>query len=166
MYTLSGMHEGPASYSMGMGMGGSMSIGMGRGGRGYRRMRSSAPDLPSLLLDSRIIFLGMPVRYQLYLISLLVYYLKGLDQQMVTFYLLLYWQIVPAVTELIAAQFLWLDYDDRTKPIYLYINSTGTMVSSCLNIEHRNHVIFHLFPMYVLFALLYDYTFCSVTGRK
>ncbi|KAK3134689.1 hypothetical protein QOZ80_5BG0409480 [Eleusine coracana subsp. coracana] len=98
MYTLSGTHEGPASYSMGMGMGmgmGSMSLGMGRGGRGYRRMRSSAPDLPSLLLDSRIIFLGMP--------------------------------IVPAVTELIAAQFLWLDYDDRTKPIYLYINSTGTM---------------------------------------
>ncbi|GJN15383.1 hypothetical protein PR202_gb02293 [Eleusine coracana subsp. coracana] len=36
-------------------------------------------------------------------------------------------EIVPAVTELIAAQFLWLDYDDRTKPIYLYINSTGTM---------------------------------------
>ncbi|CAD6332615.1 unnamed protein product [Miscanthus lutarioriparius] len=95
MYTLSGMHEGPASYSMGLGMGGSMSMSMGRGGRGYRRMRSSAPDLPSLLLDSRIIFLGMP--------------------------------IVPAVTELIAAQFLWLDYDDRTKPIYLYINSTGTM---------------------------------------
>ena len=63
MYTLSGMHEGPASYSMGMGMGGSMS--MGRGGRGYTRMRSSAPDLPSLLLDSRIIFLGMPVRDQL-----------------------------------------------------------------------------------------------------
>jgi len=50
MYTLSGMHEGPASYSMGMGMGGSMS--MGRGGRGYTRMRSSAPDLSSLLLDS------------------------------------------------------------------------------------------------------------------
>jgi len=62
MYTLSGMHEGPAGYSMGMGMGGSMSMSMGRGGRGYRRMRSSAPDLPSLLLDSRIIFLGMPVR--------------------------------------------------------------------------------------------------------
>ncbi|KAF0926692.1 hypothetical protein E2562_027129 [Oryza meyeriana var. granulata] len=92
MYNLSGVHEGPAGYSMGMGMG---SMSMGRAGRGYRRMRSSAPDLPSLLLDSRIIFLGMP--------------------------------IVPAVTELIAAQFLWLDYDDRTKPIYLYINSTGTM---------------------------------------
>jgi ATP-dependent Clp protease protease subunit len=94
MYNLSGTHDGPATYTMGMGMS-SMTMGMGRGGRGYTRMRSSAPDLPSLLLDSRIIFLGMP--------------------------------IVPAVTELIAAQFLWLDYDDRTKPIYLYINSTGTM---------------------------------------
>ncbi|KAI5020798.1 hypothetical protein ZWY2020_045686 [Hordeum vulgare] len=92
MYSLSGTHEGPTSYNMGMGM---PSMSMGRAGKGYRRMRSSAPDLPSLLLDSRIIFLGMP--------------------------------IVPAVTELIAAQFLWLDYDDRTKPIYLYINSTGTM---------------------------------------
>jgi ATP-dependent Clp protease, protease subunit len=72
MYTLSGMHEGPASYSMGMGMGGSMSMSMGRGGRGYRRMRSSAPDLPSLLLDSRIIFLGMPVRDQLSTSSLFI----------------------------------------------------------------------------------------------
>ena len=86
MYTLSGMHEGPASYSLGMGMGGSMSMGMGRGGRGYRRMRSSAPDLPSLLLDSRIIFLGMPVRLIFHLISLFIYYLEGLGQQMVTFY--------------------------------------------------------------------------------
>ncbi|KAK4401764.1 ATP-dependent Clp protease proteolytic subunit-related protein 1, chloroplastic [Sesamum angolense] len=34
--------------------------------------------------------------------------------------------IVPAVTELIIAQFMWLDYDSPTKPIYLYINSPGT----------------------------------------
>jgi ATP-dependent Clp protease protease subunit len=68
MYSLSGTHEGPASYSMGMGM---PSMSMGRAGRGYRRMRSSAPDLPSLLLDSRIIFLGMPVRDQLSIIFLI-----------------------------------------------------------------------------------------------
>lgn len=37
-------------------------------------------------------------------------------------------QIVPAVTELIVAQFMWLDYDNPTKPIYLYINSSGTQV--------------------------------------
>jgi ATP-dependent Clp protease, protease subunit len=65
MYTLLGTHEGPASNSMDMSMDTSnMNMGMGRGSRGYRRMRSSDPDLPSLLLDSRITFLGMPVRDQ------------------------------------------------------------------------------------------------------
>lgn len=34
-----------------------------------------------------------------------------------------------SVTELIVAQFLWLDYDDPSKPIHLYINSPGTQVS-------------------------------------
>jgi ATP-dependent Clp endopeptidase proteolytic subunit ClpP len=52
------------------------------------------PDLPSLLLDSRIVYLGMP--------------------------------LVPAVTELIIAELLYLQHKDRSKPIYLYINSTGT----------------------------------------
>ncbi|CAL8460690.1 g221 [Coccomyxa elongata] len=56
--------------------------------------RTPPPDLPSLLLDSRITYLGMP--------------------------------LVPAVTELIIAELLYLQYKDRTKPIYLYINSTGT----------------------------------------
>ena len=56
--------------------------------------RSPPPDLPSLLLDSRITYLGMP--------------------------------LVPAVTELIVAELLYLQYKDRTKPIFLYINSTGT----------------------------------------
>lgn len=34
--------------------------------------------------------------------------------------------LVPSVTELILAEFLYLQYDDEEKPIYLYINSTGT----------------------------------------
>lgn len=34
-------------------------------------------------------------------------------------------QLVPAVTELIIAEMLYLQYKDRTKPMYLYINSTG-----------------------------------------
>ncbi|KAF2294457.1 hypothetical protein GH714_011593 [Hevea brasiliensis] len=72
-----------------------MSVSMYRGGgRGYGRPRSAPPDLPSLLLDARICYLGMP--------------------------------IVPAVTELLVAQFMYLDYDDSSKPIYLYINSSGT----------------------------------------
>jgi ATP-dependent protease ClpP protease subunit len=32
---------------------------------------------------------------------------------------------VPAVTELIIAEMLYLQYKDRSKPMYLYINSTG-----------------------------------------
>ena len=34
--------------------------------------------------------------------------------------------LVPSVTELILAELLYLQYDDPNKPIYLYINSTGT----------------------------------------
>lgn len=88
MWSQTGMHErGPSKYSM--------SVSMYRGGaRGYGRPRTAPPDLPSLLLDARICYLGMP--------------------------------IVPAVTELLVAQFMWLDYDNPSKPIYLYINSPGT----------------------------------------
>ncbi|XP_042417046.1 ATP-dependent Clp protease proteolytic subunit-related protein 1, chloroplastic-like [Zingiber officinale] len=86
MYSLNGL-EASSNYNM--------SVSMYRGGgRGYGRLRSAPPDLPSLLLDARIVYLGMPM--------------------------------VPAVTELLVAQFMWLDYDDSSKPIYLYINSSGT----------------------------------------
>ncbi|XP_027335056.1 ATP-dependent Clp protease proteolytic subunit-related protein 4, chloroplastic [Abrus precatorius] len=34
--------------------------------------------------------------------------------------------LVPSVTELILAEFLYLQFEDDEKPIYLYINSTGT----------------------------------------
>lgn len=34
--------------------------------------------------------------------------------------------LVPSVTELMVAEFLYLQYEDEKKPIYLYINSTGT----------------------------------------
>ncbi|KAJ8444321.1 hypothetical protein Cgig2_019879 [Carnegiea gigantea] len=35
--------------------------------------------------------------------------------------------LVPPVTRLILAEFLYLQHEDEKKPIYLYINSTGTM---------------------------------------
>ena len=35
--------------------------------------------------------------------------------------------MVPAVTELLIAEFMYLQWVDDTAPIYLYINSTGTM---------------------------------------
>lgn len=56
--------------------------------------RTPPPDLPSLLLKERIVYLGMP--------------------------------LVPAVTELIIAELLYLQYEDPDKPINIYINSTGT----------------------------------------
>mmetsp|Transcript_4761 Transcript_4761/g.7198 ORF Transcript_4761/g.7198 Transcript_4761/m.7198 type:complete len:285 (+) Transcript_4761:14-868(+) len=52
------------------------------------------PDLPSLLLHNRIVYLGMP--------------------------------LVPAVTELIIAELLYLNYESATKPIFMYINTPGT----------------------------------------
>lgn len=64
------------------------------GGPSGRRPQTPPPDLPSLLLNARIVFLGMP--------------------------------LVPAVTELIVSELLYLQYESRTKPLYMYINSTGT----------------------------------------
>lgn len=61
---------------------------------GNASYRTPPPDLPSLLLNERIVYLGMP--------------------------------LVPAVTELIVAELLYLQYEDPDKPIKIYINSTGT----------------------------------------
>ena len=64
-------------------------------------MRTPPPDLPSLLLKERIVYLGLPLfsdddaKRQL-----------GMD-----------------VTELIIAQLLFLEFDNSEKPIYFYINS-------------------------------------------
>ncbi|MBA0716646.1 hypothetical protein Golax_015459 [Gossypium laxum] len=58
------------------------------------RPRSPPPDLPSLLLNGRIVYIGMP--------------------------------LVPAVTELVVAELMYLQWMDPKQPIYLYINSTGT----------------------------------------
>ncbi|PRW32599.1 ATP-dependent Clp protease proteolytic subunit-related chloroplastic [Chlorella sorokiniana] len=52
------------------------------------------PDLPSLLLDGRICYIGMA--------------------------------LVPAVTELVISELLWLNYSAPDKPVYVYINSTGS----------------------------------------
>lgn len=56
------------------------------------------PDLPSLLLHNRIIYIGMP--------------------------------LVPAVTELIIAELLYLNYESTTDPITMYINSSGTTTAN------------------------------------
>uniref|UniRef100_A0A5B6YR55 ATP-dependent Clp protease proteolytic subunit n=1 Tax=Davidia involucrata TaxID=16924 RepID=A0A5B6YR55_DAVIN len=58
------------------------------------RPRRPPPDLPSLLLHGRIVYIGMP--------------------------------LVPAVTELVIAELMYLQWMDPKEPIYFYINSTGT----------------------------------------
>ncbi|MEY2857836.1 MAG: Clp protease [Cyanobacteriota bacterium] len=73
-----------------------------RGGGG--NYRTPPPDLPSLLLKERIIYLGLP----------LVSPDEYKDQMGID------------VTELIVAQLLFLQFDDPEKPITMYINSTGT----------------------------------------
>lgn len=72
------------------------------------RPMTPPPDLPSLMLDSRIVYLGMPVRK------------SELE------FLIMCVQLVSAVTELIIAQLFYLQYRDANKPVYLYINSSGT----------------------------------------
>jgi ATP-dependent Clp protease, protease subunit len=66
--------------------------------------RSPPPDLESLLLKERIVYLGMPL-----FSSDEIKQQVGLD-----------------VTQLIIAQLLYLQFDDPDKPIFFYINSTGT----------------------------------------
>jgi ATP-dependent Clp protease, protease subunit len=66
--------------------------------------RTPPPDLESLLLKERIVYLGLPL-----FSSDDVKQRMGID-----------------VTELIIAQLLYLQFDDPEKPIYFYINSTGT----------------------------------------
>lgn len=72
--------------------------------RGDASYRTPPPDLPSLLLKERIVYLGLP--------------LVSPDEYKD--------QIGVDVTELIVAQLLFLQFDDPEKPIYMYINSTGT----------------------------------------
>ncbi|CBI39520.3 hypothetical protein VitviT2T_020924 [Vitis vinifera] len=58
------------------------------------RPRRPPPDLPSLLLHGRIVYIGMP--------------------------------LVPAVTELVIAELMYLQWMDPKEPVYVYINCTGT----------------------------------------
>ena len=82
-----------ANYNMAM-RSPTVMIGGGPGSGAPGAPSQAPPDLPSLLLNSRIAFVGMP--------------------------------LVPAVTELMIAQLLWLQYDSPEKPIYVYINSEGS----------------------------------------
>jgi ATP-dependent Clp protease, protease subunit len=66
--------------------------------------RTPPPDLPSLILKERIIYLGLPL-------------VSSDDYKR---------QLGVDVTRLIIAQLLYLQFDNPDKPINFYINSTGT----------------------------------------
>ncbi|MGD1712467.1 ATP-dependent Clp protease proteolytic subunit [Dapis sp. BLCC M172] len=71
---------------------------------GDTSFRTPPPDLESLMLKERIVYLGLPL-----FSSDEVKRNIGID-----------------VTQLIIAQLLYLQFDNPEKPIYFYINSTGT----------------------------------------
>lgn len=71
---------------------------------GETSFRTPPPDLESLMLKERIVYLGMPL------------FSSDDIKQQVGF----------DVTQLIIAQLLYLQFDDPEKPIFFYINSTGT----------------------------------------
>ena len=71
---------------------------------GDANFRTPPPDLESLLLKERIIYLGLPL-----FSSDEVKQQVGIDG-----------------TQLIIAQLLYLPFDNPDKPIFFYINSTGT----------------------------------------
>lgn len=52
-------------------------------------------------------------------------------------------QLVPAVTELIIAELLYLQYKDRNKPIFLYINSTGTTRADGETVRPQSNAVLH-----------------------
>ena len=53
--------------------------------------------------------------------------------------------LVPAVTELMLAELLYLQYDNPTRPIYMYINSTGVAVRETLVILLCNLLLVNLY---------------------
>ena len=88
-----------------------------RAARGDRRSRAGPPpDLPSLLFDQRIVYLGMPVRPHHRLEHCCP--VENPSE--------LYPQLVPAVTELMVAELLYLEKQGNALPIEMLINSSGT----------------------------------------
>jgi len=50
--------------------------------------------------------------------------------------------LVPSVTELLLAELLYLQYDNPTKPVFMYINSTGVQKGSKLGYESEAFAIY------------------------
>lgn len=52
-----------------------------------------------------------------------------------------FFQLVPAVTELVVAELMYLQWLDPKEPIYIYINSTGTTRDDGETVSFENFVI-------------------------
>ncbi len=70
----------------------------------------SPPDLPSFIFKERIVYLVSERK-------------EGICNTLIEFQGM---TLVPSVTELILAELLYLQYEDKNKPVQLYINSTGS----------------------------------------
>ena len=87
---------GPASMVTAIAGAGSGGYGVTMsGGGGGSGGAGPPPDLPSLLLNARIVYIGMP--------------------------------LLPAVTELVVAELLFLNYEQNDRPGYIYIHSGGSI---------------------------------------
>eukprot|EP01025_Chloroclados_australasicus_P005199 TRINITY_DN1149_c0_g1_i4.p1 TRINITY_DN1149_c0_g1~~TRINITY_DN1149_c0_g1_i4.p1 ORF type:complete len:346 (+),score=37.06 TRINITY_DN1149_c0_g1_i4:44-1081(+) len=102
---------------------------------GVQTPGQAPPDLPSLLLDGRIVYIGM--------------------------------NLVPSVTELVISELLWLNYNTPEKPVYVYINSTGSQTTDgqVVAFENEAYAILDTFK-YVrpdIYTLVVGQSFGSAT---
>lgn len=58
------------------------------------------------------------------------------------------YQLVPAVTELVVAELMYLQYMDPKEPIYIYINSTGTTRDDGETVIGFRHAVYMQCLMY------------------
>ena len=142
--------------------------------------RTPPPDLPSLLLDSRITYLGMPVRTDPATCCVChgalaeccatpcasKHSVPITCTYVVSYAVVRAAQLVPAVTELIIAELLYLQYKDRQKPIFLYINSTGTTRADgeTVRLHHNDHVRLTILHQHHKLRLACDHLHVSCSG--
>ena len=85
------------------------------------------PDLPSYLFKERIVYL-VSLLPRLLLLPSCHALLQGNDMGTCS---LQGMSLVPAVTELLLAELLYLQYDNPTRPVFMYINSAGVQARLC-----------------------------------
>lgn len=95
------------------------------------------PDLPSYLFKERIVYLVSQAATSNKNTGTTTF---STQRRAARLLLLQGMSLVPAVTELILAELLYLQYDNPTRPVYMYINSAGVTVSPCTCCMHRHMI--------------------------